>query len=276
MRGMSFTSRDAARIRFRGTRFAYDRAEVDEFHREVVVAMAGYEAALEEAEAKLTRLNRSNRGLVRAGRGEMDQRPVGQSAPSSATSLDPLAGFHEWRAAKAAELEIAAKLAAAHEEATMLRATTAARAADEIERLTAAARDEARAITKRAALLAADTEEAARRRAEEILEDSDQAPEGSQAVGVAEMQVLSERIVRLRSSIADVQGRLESLTGSETQGDSGGEIIDLDLRDSADQTTSESKRTRRRPKVGAMADAEVTTETLEAKMADLKRRLASD
>ena len=33
---------------------------------------------------------------------------------------------------------------------------------------------------------------------------------------------------------------------------------------------------RRRPKVAAIADAEITTESLEAKMAELKRKLAAD
>ncbi len=273
---MSFTSRDAARIRFRGTRFAYDRAEVDEFHREVVVALAGYEAALEEAEEKLTRLNRANRGLNRAGRGDGEPRVAKAATPShSATADDPLTSFHRWRAELAAQLEVQALLDSAREEAAMIRETTAVRASDEIERLTAAARDEARAITKRAALLAADTEEAARRRAGEILEGSDRAEGWDRAVGAAEMQVLSERIVRLRSSIADVQGRLESLSGDEGAV-SGGEIIDLDLRDVPEDSKPSSKRSRRRPKVAAIADAEITTESLEAKMAELKRKLAAD
>jgi hypothetical protein len=272
MNDMSFTSRDAARTRFRGTRFAYDRSEVDAFHREVVVALAEYEAALEEAEAKLTRLNRSNRGLVRAGRGEADaQKAATPMVPAVAD--DPLADFHRWRADKAAQFEVAATLAAAHEEAAMIRATTAARAAHEIEQLTAGARTEARAITRRAAALAADTEEAARVRAGEILDDSDRGTDWDPAVGAAEMQVLSERIVRLRGSIADVQGRLEALAGEEDAREVGGEIIDL--RDTPDESAPESHRKRRRPKVGAMADAQVTAEALEAKMTELKRRLGS-
>lgn len=274
---MSITSRDAARIRFRGTRFAYDRGEVDEFHREVVVALAGYEAALEEAEAKLARLNRSNRGLVRAGRGEAEPRAaVAETATGSRGPDDRLQRFHRWRADKAAELEIAAVLAGAREEAAMIRATAAARAEDEIERMTATARNEARAITKRAALLAADTEEAARQRAGAILDEPDRETGEAQAAGAAEMQVLSERIVRLRSSIADVQGRLESLTADGNDAQPGAEVIDLDLRDAADEETPGSTRRRRRSKVAAMADAEVATEALEAKMEELKRRLSSD
>ena len=271
MGNMRFTSRDAARVRFRGTRFAYDRSEVDAFHREVVMALTEYEAALEEAEAKLTRLSRSNRGLVRAGRGEVDGP---HAAPTAAAAEDPLAGFHRWRADKAAQLEIEAMLGAAREEAAMIRATTAVRAADEIERMTAEARTDARAVTKRAAALAAETEEAARQRAGEILDDSDQAAGRDQPAEAADMQVLSERIVRLRSSIADVQSRLESLSSDEDDGPASGEIIDL--RNAPDEPASEAKPQRRRTRVAAMADAEVATEALEAKMADLKRRLASD
>jgi len=232
---MDLTAHEAANIRFRGTRYAYDRLEVDRFLSKVVAALDAHEAALARAQARIEKLEKAEarlpRFLARAAAPDPHR-----SAPES---------FEEWRSELAIAAETEHLRSLAREEARMIRALAAVKAAEEIDLLTASARADALRMTQRAAQLATQTEEAAHHRAGEIMEAA------SLPTGPEDLHALNERIVHLRSTIAAMQDRLGSI--SATGADEGhtsadgtpAEIIELDLRDEAEPTEPKTPRKRR-------------------------------
>ncbi len=253
---MDLTPDDIAAIRFRGTRYAYDRSEVDRFRDRVIAALVQYEEALAAA-------NRRNAELERR-QGRQVRRPEPrQTAPAQSATDEQ--DFDVWRASLSDAARRTRIIEAALEEARMVRQIAAEQAAEEIVRLTHDAREEALRITQRAARLATSTEEAARRRAGEILGASG-APDTA-----ADIEVLTERIVHLRSTIAAVQDRLESMTtdleDDRHAADDHADVIEIDLR--ASNGTAVRSR-------AASDDGVPTTEELEARIAELQTRLDSD
>jgi hypothetical protein len=273
MSSMDLSANEAAETHFRGTRYAYDRREVDAFRERVVASLAAYEQALGDAKARIAELEKAQIPAFRRSGG----RPVG-TEPSTPTS-DPLEMFERWRAEQQTLAELDAMLDAAREEARMVRSVAVEQAADEIAVLTSQARDEALAVTRRAAQLASETEEAARRRADEIIE-SVPVPAGTEAGTVGDVDEISRRIVHLRSSIAAVQNRLESLVLDPHQ--AGGEVIEIDLRNDPNapgpepEPKSSAKRKRKKKRAKAAAEPAPSAQEIQDRVAQLRERLGSD
>jgi hypothetical protein len=179
----------------------------------------------------------------------------------------------------------------------MIRALASVKAAEEINLLTAGARSNALQMTQRAAQLATQTEEAAHHRAGKIIEAA------ALPAGPDDLNVLNERIVHLRSTIAAVQDRLGSIESSDAgeapskadeapaeAGDAPTEVIELDLRDGADEPKPKTPR-KRRPATATKKKSTATTKKaaatqkratvpttadLEAKLSELQDQLDAD
>lgn len=163
---MELTSTEVTATRFSGTRYVYNRREVDSFVRRVVTTLRDHERelarvtarmealehALDVAHAARTSRSRSSSERRRA----LDQaiRVAGAPRPPGTTAMT-WDGFDQeawlsWRGAMEAEYESAADLAMASEDARRLRGCALALAGEveamaetEAGRLIAAARDEA-------------------------------------------------------------------------------------------------------------------------------------
>jgi hypothetical protein len=249
----------AAEIRFRGTRYAYDRREVDRFRERVIDTLRAYEAAVAAAEERIRELERSQ-----SHRPSRLRSRVVEDAVGSPPGEYPPESFRRWHADMASTDAAARIRSMALEEARMIRAVAAEQAEEEIERLTDGARLEALEVTRRAARLAGQTEEEARVRADAILDATIRNPD-------VDVDDLARRIDDLRSGIAAVQARLQATAEPE------GEAVTVDLRKSMAEeaspavsggTRKKDRRSRRQPVP--------TTAELEVKAAELRKRLDPD
>lgn len=219
---MELTSEEVAAIRFSGTRYVYNRREVDAFARRVVATlrnherelsrltarMAALEHALDVAHAARTSRSRASserrRALDQAVRVAGAPRPPGTAAMTW-EGFDP-AGWAEWREAMEAEYVASTNLAMAHEDARRLRGCALALAGEietlagtEAARLLAEARDEAADETVRVVGAARETvsvrtDDAARQADARIEEAEAEAAEilADAAVTVAETTARAE------------------------------------------------------------------------------------
>ena len=263
---MAFTAHDAAQTRFRGTRYAYDRREVERFRDLVVAALQAHEATLAATERRIGELERTqvkgprfrSRALA-SGAHEVVPVDAETAGPDEAVP----ASFDVWRMSMSAAAESDAVRRLAAEEARMIRAVASEQAADQIAKLTAQARAHALQVTQRAASLATRTEEAARERVGKMIESA--AVPGSDG----EAKALNRRMLELRSTIEVVQQRLEALAPGADAAST--DVISLDLRDEGElvEPTGPPRKRRRARGKGRFPKAE----DLAAKMLELESRL---
>jgi hypothetical protein len=256
---MDLSADEAAAIHFRGTRYAYDRREVDRFRERVIAALTAHEAERAAAEQRIRELERiqSHRPLRLRGR-------VAEESVALQPSVVPPEDFVRWHAELIAAATYDRIRAMANEEARMIRAVAICQAADEIERLTGSARVEALEVTRRAARLAGQTEEQARARADAIIDATIRNPD-------VDVEVLARRIDDLRAGIADVQARLAATSAPE------GQVITLDLREPAvEEAKAAAAGGTRRKARRSKSSAAPTTSEVEAKTVELRERLDPD
>jgi hypothetical protein len=272
---MAFTADDAAKTRFRGTRYAYDRREVEQFRERVITALRGYEEALGGMQLRISELERTQvkgpRFRSRALAADVrDREPLDVATqPDSADTEDGVPpAFERWRVARATADEVEQIRRLALEEARMISAIAPERAAEQIAELTSNARSYALQVTQRAASLATRTEEAARQRVGRLIETAPMPGSDGEA------QALNRRMLELRSTIEVVQERLASMA-PEGGRDSGGEIISLDLRNEPEIAEPSLLERRQRPRTRRSVRFP-RAEDLAAKMVELESRLDSD
>jgi DivIVA domain-containing protein len=262
---MELGSEDVTRVRFTGTRHAYDRREVDAFLLRVASALASHEKALAMAQTRIDRLQKAvdqANAAVAATRRRPDVRartmarpavaesessadddravvdapaPVGDGEPplpvGDDTSLPEMAAVETWRLVQGSMIAAAEVLAEAREEARLGEALSALHREEEAQAMILQSRKEVEVIVRRAAEEASDVIAQAEERAAALLAEGRAKVEEERSSTEAEVVRLNDRLTHLRAAIADVQARLQQLSlTTSTEFSVIGDLIDLDMK----------------------------------------------
>ncbi|HEX9645089.1 MAG TPA: DivIVA domain-containing protein [Acidimicrobiia bacterium] len=262
---MDLSSEDVSRVRFTGTRHAYDRREVDAFLLRVASALLAHEKALATAQTRIDRLQKAvdqanaavaatrrrpdvrARSMARPALGESESSadddravveapaPVGDGEPplpvGDDTSLPEMAAFETWRLVQGSLVAAVEVLAEAREEARLGDALSALHREEDAQAMMLRSRKEVEGIARRAAEEASDVIAQAEERAAGLIAEGRAKAEEEQSSAEAEIVRLNARLTHLRAAIADVQGRLQQLSlTTSTEFSMIGDLIDLDTK----------------------------------------------
>jgi DivIVA domain-containing protein len=259
---MNLSTSDVQRARFRGTRHAYDRREVDAFLERVVATLASHETALESANRELAGMKKALQQLSAArdaARRRPEVRPASVEPSLPADETEPVAvsmaegmdvsepnaerqrleWLLQWVAAQEASAVAAEILAGAHEERRMIAAVAQEWRRDFMtaaeEEAAAAAAKAATAAKRRATRLV----NKARREAEQTLAEAEHAREAAEQTRVEaeqskvetelEVDEMKRRLTRLQESLAEAKDRIGHLSdATATDVAAIGDVVSLD------------------------------------------------
>ena len=218
---MGFSSEDARRFQFSGTKHSYDASEVEEFRARVTEALLAYEAGDTAASAAAASAHDADLAAAQRVRQQAVQLAERMLREVMGSSGDAVAGIDIWQDAAMTRALADEELAFAQEESNRLHAIAAAER-DELRATYDRERNQLRAELHRElqdSRAAADEEAeriraAAQAEASAILEKALGSVERARIQAADEVHRMERRMAVLQRALADAEGRFRRLAAT--------------------------------------------------------------